>query len=104
MRIFFFLDGHNPGGTSLEAPPLKYYARDLREGFLPVGVFHRLCAAALSCSYEEASTFEPSLSYRQARIAMHDSIVTLDFKERESSIHVTISGKDVRDGLSLIHI
>ena len=29
---------------------------------------------------------------------MHDSIVTLDFKERESSIHVTISGKDVRDG------
>ena len=100
MRIFFFLDGHNPGGTSLEAPPLKYYARDLREGFLPVGVFHRLCAAALSCSYEEASTFEPSLSYRQARIAMHNSIVTLDFKERESSIHVTISGsgKDVRDG------
>ncbi len=98
MRIFFFLDGHNPGGTSLEAPPLKYYARDLREGFLPVGVFHRLCAAALSCSYEEASTFEPSLSYRRACIAMHGSIVTLDFKERESSIHVTISGKDVRDG------
>ena len=100
MRIFFFLDGHNPGGTSLEAPPLKYYARDLREGFLPVGVFHRLCAAALSCSYEEASTFEPSLSYRRAHIAMHNSIVTLDFKERESSIHVTISGsgKDVRDG------
>jgi len=29
---------------------------------------------------------------------MHGSIVTLDFKERESSIHVTISGKDVRDG------
>ena len=99
MRIFFFLDGHSPAGTSLEAPPLKYYARDLREGFLPVGVFHRLCAAALSCSYEDASTFEPSLSYRRARIAMHDSIVTLDFKERESSIHVTISGKDVvRDG------
>ena len=98
MRIFFFLDGNNPGGSSLEAPPLKYYARDLREGFLPVGVFHRLCAAALSCSYEEASTFEPSLSYRRACIAMHGSIVTLDFKERESSIHVTISGKDVRDG------
>ena len=77
---------------------MKYYARDLREGFLPVGVFHRLCAAALSCSYEEANTFEPSLSYRRACIAMHGSIVTLDFKERESSIHVTISGKDVRDG------
>ena len=23
MRIFFFLDGHNPGGSSLEAPPLE---------------------------------------------------------------------------------
>ena len=98
MRIFFFLDGNRPGGTSQEAPPLTYNARDLSEGFLPVGVFHRLCAAALSCSYEDASTFEPSLSYRRACIAMHGSIVTLYFKERESSIHVTISGKDVRDG------
>ena len=93
MRVFFFLDGHVSGGGSLMCT-----AQDLREGFLPAGVFHRLCAGALSCSYEEASSFEPSLTFRQARIAMRESIVTLTFKESESSIHVAIGSKDVRNG------
>ena len=93
MRIFFFLDGHASGGSSLMCSP-----HDLSEGFLPVGVFHRLCAGALSCSYEEANRFEPSLTFRQARIAMHESLVTLSFKQSESSIHVAITSKNVRDG------
>ena len=59
MRIFFFLDGQAPSSSLMCSP------QELRDGFLPAGVFHRLCAAAISCSHEEANAFQPSLTYRQ---------------------------------------
>ena len=59
MRIFFFLDGQAPDGSLTCSP------HELSDGFLPAGVFHRLCAAAIGCSHEEANAVQPSLTYRQ---------------------------------------
>ena len=118
MRIFFFLDGQAGGSSSLMCSQSSH---ELSDGFLPANVFHRLCAAAISCSHEETNAFQPILTYKQARqhpspstqhvsthcshhhpsqarIAMHESTVTLSFMESSSSILVHIDSKDVRDG------
>ena len=118
MRIFFFLDGQAGGSSSLMCSQSSH---ELSDGFLPANVFHRLCAAAISCSHEETNAFQPILTYKQARqhpapgtqhvsthcshhhpsqarIAMHESTVTLSFMESSSSILVHIGSKDVRDG------
>ena len=49
-----------------ELQPLWHDA-DLERGFLPLGAFHQLCAAALSWSYHTAIGFEPSIGALRTR-------------------------------------
>ena len=61
LRIFFFLDEQVP-----EPSKLLWERDDLAHGFLPIGVFHKLCAGALGCAYETSGRFESRLDRQTA--------------------------------------
>ena len=91
LRIFFYLEGQ------MEEGQLLCDTTELSNGFLPIGVFHRLCAGALGCSYQTARVIEPTLDRQHAYIAFERTLVTLTYEARESSILVTLNS-DGKDG------
>ena len=92
LRIFFHLEGQ-----ALEDGMLLCDSSELTNGFLPIGVFHKLAAGALGCSQKTASGVEPSLDRQTAYIAFDDrTLVLLVYDAEESSIDVTLAtpGRD----------
>ena len=67
LRIFFHLEGQG-----LEGGELLCDRSELRKGFLPIGVFHKLCAGVLGCSYRTDSGVEPALDRHNAYVAFDE--------------------------------
>ena len=86
LRIFFFCK------SETKRDPLFFEPiRDASGGFLPIAVFHKLCAGALGCSSGLADTH---LTRNVAFIAFDDhppARVKLECVEGESSIKVTLN-------------
>ena len=77
------------GGGGGPAGVVAYETDELRDGFLPIGAFHRLCAAALGCS-QPPSGLEASLDRNHAFVAFDKELVTLTYVPAESSVLVQL--------------
>jgi len=87
MRIFF----HLSGDLALCANKLVYYERDLTAGFLPISLFHKLCAGAFGwCTPHASGTIEPTLTRQRAYIPFKHTLVTMTYESSNSSILVHI--------------
>ena len=89
LRIFCTLDGEGRAPAAL-----TYEGDDLGHGFLPIGAFHRLCAAALGCSELSAAASAgggAALERHAARVAFGKDVVLLRHVAEESSIVVELS-------------
>ena len=67
-------------------------------GFLPSGVFHRLCAGALGCSNQAATGPEMALERKYAYVAFDDELVILQHMPAISSIAVFLHSDGMRTG------
>jgi hypothetical protein len=64
-------------------------ADTLAAGFLPIGAFHRLCAAVLgSSTVGTAGDFEPRLDRQRAFVAFGKELVTMVYEPDTSSVSV----------------
>jgi hypothetical protein len=67
LRFYAHFAYHDPGTDSSTEPPKPLWAKaDLRRGFLPAGVFHQLCVAAVGWCFHTVIGFEPSLGKSHA--------------------------------------
>ena len=83
LRIHFTHEG-------FAAYPLVSDAGDLRAGFLPIGAFHRLCAAALGSSRPPTGGEELALFRNHAYVNLGQELVVLRFVAAESSVVVQL--------------
>ena len=71
-------------------------------GFLPIGVFHRLCAGGMGCSNQGASGPELAMDRRFAYIAIDDELVILQHMPAISSIQVFFHTNGQSNGASVL--
>ena len=85
LRLHFYLDEPSAAG---EAGTLVYDPDELSKGFLPMSVFHRLCAAALGCSYQSGSAGGAGacLDRHHAHVNFERELLTLSYMPAESSV------------------
>jgi len=94
LRLHFSLDGWIGGSDET----LIYDGSMLRHGFLPVGVFHRLSAAALGCSDRQAGGAALTLERQRAFVAFDSELVMLAYDSENSSIFVTLTHDGKQSG------
>ena len=88
LRIFFELED-----PAAEGGRLLCTAAELEKGFLPIGVFHRLCAGALGSSYQASTQHEATLDRNHAYVIFDSTLVTLTYVPADSSVLVALDGK-----------
>ena len=102
LRLHFSLGG-------FATDKLVYHTDELSAGFLPIGAFHRLCAAAISSSQPHASGAELALFRNYAYVCFGTELIVLRHVPAESSVAVQMynagtqgSGALVLDRLRVI--
>ena len=93
VRLHFSLAKQRSQGGGGAPRRLVVDAHFLADGFLPIGVFHRLCAAALG----SVKGSQVALYREAAYVALGDERVLLRYVASQSSIIVTLCSADVDD-------
>jgi len=88
LRLLFSIDGIAEDCVAEDT--LVYDTSELSAGFLPIGAFHRIAAAALGSSANHKSGAELALFRDRAYICFVEELLVLRYAPSESSIVVQL--------------